>query len=443
MPVNSQGRVNEISTQFAGAGWKNLPQELVDEILGYLLDDLDSLKACSLTSKCLLGATRPLIHRRLVCLRLRPEGPEPKTSLFSRRKRDPGAFGRLVEADHSGVLRYTQHLTIKLEDHSLSARDMQEYLPHLRSITKLHTLTLNTIHLHLFVPVFNKHFGMFTNTLRHLDIRSAYGMEPQLLYIISQIHLLEDLTIVYSAGGSTAPHGHPVPMVTQSPPLRGKLVVAQVLFGELFDGLAAFPGGLNFSSLELRRCRHPEVIFARCGHTATSISYLWSWGDVPCESNPLHSHVYCDVTIGTIANSLDLRRCVVLERFEFNTMLSNLWQVGGWILRTLRTVTSAPFNEFVIWILDEEYPWSLRYPLLSDNSWGSVDVLLNELAEHNPDFRVVFRGDFDSFRCSIGGEHDEVGSLVKSHLPLVSSKCLVKFEQVRHVENRFRKSGIL
>ena len=64
-------RVGDISKQFTGAGWKHLPQELVDEILGYLLDDLDAFKACSLICKLLFGATRPLIHER-VCLASRP-----------------------------------------------------------------------------------------------------------------------------------------------------------------------------------------------------------------------------------------------------------------------------------------------------------------------------------------------------------------------------------
>ena len=67
MPDGIWRRVDDISKQYTGAGWKNLPQELVDEILDYLLDDLKALKACSLTCKCLFGATRPLIHRRLIC----------------------------------------------------------------------------------------------------------------------------------------------------------------------------------------------------------------------------------------------------------------------------------------------------------------------------------------------------------------------------------------
>ena len=291
-PVDIRDRISEISRKFTGAGWKNLPQELVDEILGYLLGDLPALRACSLTCKCLLGATRPLIHRRLVCLGSRLERPNQKMSRFSRRRRDPGAFGRLIEADRSDVLRYTQYLTIEVEDGSVSPEDMEECLRHLRSITKLHTLILSTFHLHLFIPVFNEHFGMSATTLRHLDIRSANGTERQLLYIICQFPLLEDLSIAYSAGERSA-HPEPlVPMITaQSPLLRGKLVVAQVRSRELFEGLAAFPGGLNFHSLELRWCEPPEVIFARCGHAATSISYSWSTGNVTGEPN-LSIHVY-------------------------------------------------------------------------------------------------------------------------------------------------------
>ena len=63
MPGGKQRRVDDISKQFTGAGWKHLLLELVDEILGYLLDDLDALRACSLTCKHLFGTTRPLIHQ--------------------------------------------------------------------------------------------------------------------------------------------------------------------------------------------------------------------------------------------------------------------------------------------------------------------------------------------------------------------------------------------
>jgi len=192
----------------------------------------------------------------------------------------------VIDADRSGVLHYTQHLTLKPEPvHPYPfcyPIHLQEYLPYLQSITKLHTLALIRFRIPWFIPVFTEHFGMFTNTLRHLDIRHAYGTARELSYIICQFPLLEDLTITYPADGPTVLQ---VPAITQSPPLRGKLALAQAP-RELSEGLAAFPGGLNFRSLELCWSTHLEPIFAACSHTATSISYSWRWDGTTCESNP-------------------------------------------------------------------------------------------------------------------------------------------------------------
>jgi len=261
----------------------------VDEILGHLTDDLDALKACSLTCKLLFGAARPLIHsrQRLVCFDSEPGSQKPKRFRFGRRRGgDPGAFAQLINGDRLDILHYARHLTIKAEDGPLVPRNMQKYLPHLRSITRLHTLTLGAFHFHPFTPLFNEHFGMFANTLRHLDIRNADCGAPELLYLICQFPLLEDLTIMSSPSGIVVPTEHPVPTITQSPPLRGKLALVQVRSRELSEGLAAFPGGLSFRSLELSWCTHLETIFAACGQTVTSISYLWRGGGIDSESGP-------------------------------------------------------------------------------------------------------------------------------------------------------------
>jgi len=282
-------RVNEISRRFTGAGWRNLPQELVDEILRYLLDDLPALKACSITCKCLFGAMRPLIHQRLVCSDSRLDLSKAKRSPFSRRKRNPGAFERLVDADRYGILSYTQRLTFKPGKDTLNPRfhprDMQECLPLFRSITKLHTLTLDAFHLHPFIPIFGEHFGMFTNTLRHLDIRNAFGTEQELLYIICQFPLLEDLTIVSSTGGLSAPR-YPVPSITQSPPLRGRLVLVRANSRELLEGLAGLPGGFSFRSIVLSRCgSNARVMVAAARRNLKSISYLWPSTNIYRESS--------------------------------------------------------------------------------------------------------------------------------------------------------------
>lgn len=149
-----------------------------------------------------------------------------------------------------------------------------------------------------------------------------------------------------------------------------------------------------------------------------------------------------------IADPLDLERNVVLERFEFSVQLSNLWRAHGWVHETVRTIRSPLFNEFVIWILGAS--WSPRFQQ-SVEGWKAVDELLGLLAERNPDFRVVFRGEFRSFHYNSNGAGSDIDvqdginirSIIDDQFPLVSSKSLVKFERVVCVENRFWKLGVL
>ena len=245
-----------------------MPQELVDEILGYLLGDLGTLKACSLTCKPLFGATRPIIHRRVFLVSM-PAWMVPRA-----RRECPDTFERLTDAERSGLLRYVKHLTFKLGDGSFHSVNMQNHLPHLRAITNLHSLTLVPFRVRSFIPVLNECFGMFGNTLRHLDVRNAYGTEQQLLYIVSQFSQLEDLTII-SPSTSVMYAGDPVPAIKRSPPLRGSLVLVQANSMELSYRFAGLPGGLNCSSLELVMCKGSQIVLDACGHSVMSMSYLW------------------------------------------------------------------------------------------------------------------------------------------------------------------------
>ena len=281
-PKDIKLRIDEIYKQFAGAGWKNLPGEIVDEILGHLSDDLGALKACSLTCKSLFGAARPLIHQRLCLVSGWKEGP-----LFGRLKRGHRAIERLIDADRSGLLRYTRHLTFRMRDGSFGdPGKMQEYL---RSISGLHTLTLDTVNTHPFIPIFDKHFSTFTNTVQHLDVRNAPGTVQQLLFTIHQFPFLEDLSIISPSETEASPQ--PVQTFTQSPPFRGKLTLADARSKNLLGSLAALPGGLNFCSLELFQCKHSQVVLAACSHSVTSISYLWkSRNELRCELD-LSTHV--------------------------------------------------------------------------------------------------------------------------------------------------------
>ena len=56
---------------------------------------------------------------------------------------------------------------------------------------------------------------------------------------------------------------------------------------------------------------------------------------------------------------------------------------------------SSALSEFVIWVQGGDYERTLRYT----NGGKTMESSLGALANQNPDFRVVFRGNCPSFRC--------------------------------------------
>ena len=126
---------------------------------------------------------------------------------------------------------------------------------------------------------------------------------------------------------------------------------------------------------------------------------------------------------------------MALERLEFTISLSGIATARNRVYWTLRTITSPVFNEFVIWLLDAKIPWTQ----MDHNDWRDMDAFLSySIAKRNPDFRVVFKGNFTSFRDSTWGNSDGVRSLITNLMPLVSSNRWAKFEYVSHVEIRGR-----
>jgi len=127
--------------------------------------------------------------------------------------------------------------------------------------------------------------------------------------------------------------------------------------------------------------------------------------------------------MGTIVDALDLRGNVVLKRFELHIGFSPLLQAHEWVLSTLRSIASSAFNEFVIWILSCYGPGPEVI-----NGWKTVDLLLCTLAERNPDFRVVFRGDHQFLFRESRYVYDGGPLIPQILLPDFFSKGFAKFE---------------
>ena len=260
------------------SGWNRLPPELVDEILGYLSDDLPSLKTSSLTCKVMLCSARPLIRSWLYLTPTQNRKPKGRfiKSLLKRSKEGSDGFDRLITADRQGLLQHTRHLVIKTSGLSLIPQSIQPYIPHLRSITKLRTLVIDGLDVSAFMPVFNDCLGMFTHSLRSLDIKHIWDSDRELLSFISRFPLLEDLSIRYCYALYFFLGPLP-PMLRTSPPFRGRLNLSLIMDSQtLCEAMAQLPGGLHFTSLELKGCGKPGAILTACQLTLRSVTYTWT-----------------------------------------------------------------------------------------------------------------------------------------------------------------------
>ena len=260
------------------SGWDCLPPELVDDILGYLSEDLPTLKACSLTCKAMVCSARPLIRNWLFLAssQNRRSSTRSLKTLLKRSKGRCDIFERLGTTHRQGLLRYTQHLVIRMGCLPHTPRPLQPYVPYLRTIEDIQTLTVEALDIPAFMPAFDECFGTFAKSLRGLDIGHTWDSESQLLWFISNFPSLEDLSIrsryiVRSYPGISAP----IPRT--SPPFRGHLKLSHVMGSPSFcEALAKFPGGLNFTSLELTGCEEPAAIITACRLTLRTISYTWT-----------------------------------------------------------------------------------------------------------------------------------------------------------------------
>ena len=259
-------------------GWNRLPPELVDRILQYLSEDLPTLKACSLTCKIMLGSARPLIESWLCLSPARKQKLNVRSikSLLKRSKKTLDSLERLADMDRRGLLLHTRHLVLKMDELSLVPQSLLPYIPFFLYIDNLQTLVIDGLDVTAFIPVFNSCLGMFTRSVRSLDIRHIWDSDRQLLWFIGQFPSLEDLSIrscyalYYFLGPSP-------PLIPTSPPLRGHLNLSTIWDSQTFcDALAHFPGGLHFTSVELKGCGKPESIIMACRLSLRSISYTWT-----------------------------------------------------------------------------------------------------------------------------------------------------------------------
>jgi hypothetical protein len=394
-----------------------LPQELIDHIMDMLRDDVQALKACSLTCRTMFVSTRRLIYHTL---RLPPQ----------KYRRDPTWLRAVSLMGERGLLQYARQVHIDWPPIS-SPEILLPHLHHFQSLDQVHTLTIEYCHV---TPEWSSQhktcFVHFYPTMTSLTLHRPSGQYRVILQFALQFPNLEDLCIesvdhelLYNPG-IAAPA-----IVNRSPPLRGHLRLEGAAPSAQYSKDLAYelPNGINFRSVELEDLAGSDAqhILNGCAHslenliiTPLSTSTHWlsllSWVMTGFSANfpPTGGEEFVGLTFAEIN---------VLRRLTFRMWLSYMSTFEPQLLlRALSTVTSPVFCELVLEL--GGHPYLDEPSSVYQDRWQEIDRHLEERFRDRRDFKIIIRKG-DSYGWEYFQRH------VKEYFPLLARRGCIEFEK--------------
>ena len=260
-------------------GCMGLPQEIVDYIMDMLHDNIQALKACSLTCKAMFASTRHLVHQTLhlttenIASRLLLDKEEK--SRYRMRDFLAANLQFLSQMGERGLLQYTRQVHISLYC-TLTPEILQPQLHYFQSLDRVHALTLahtDTSQYH-----HQECFTHFYPTLTSLTLRFPLGDYRDILRFASQFPKLENLCL--DSNGIRSGLNSTIPVITDRyPPLCGRLrlVGNHTVAQWPVDFVNELPNGMNFRSIELVDLyqHNPQHLLNTCTHTLENLSIVF------------------------------------------------------------------------------------------------------------------------------------------------------------------------
>ena len=273
----------DLSTMAIDGTWKDLPQEVVDHIMFMLGDNLESLKACSLTCKAMFVAARRLIHRKIFLtweqnwdvLTLR------ERQRYVRGERRGLTIKMISTTTARGLLPHGRHLFIDFRE-DFTPANLQPFNDHFQRYERIQDLTIFWFHPGDFLEQFDTFFANFVPTLRSLHLKTPKGNTRDILDFVCRFPHLDNLTIgtvhEYSPNLTTWETA-PLPVVKKVPSFRGRLKLYGI-YGRhhnLLQQLISLPGKRRFRFIHFwgYPAEMGQHIVDACGDTIETLSATW------------------------------------------------------------------------------------------------------------------------------------------------------------------------
>ena len=262
-----------------------LPYEITEMIIAHITNDLDTLKAFSLTCRSWYIIAVPRLHHTLT-LRENDLGVTH------------GQLKRLSKLQGLGLIPLVKEIRVKQWCHTggwfmpqaFSLRDLRYF----SAFANVHTLMLQNMDIYRFIPGIERYFEHFSPTLRSIILYRPCCTPRQLSYFLSLFPNLDDVEI-WGGREHVSTITEPPNFVPPSPPkLQGQLTLSDFHWAETWVHLATLCGGLRFRHIYLRMdASCAPVLLEACAETLESLRFYTrdnSVGKQPCMSLSSDSH---------------------------------------------------------------------------------------------------------------------------------------------------------
>ena len=272
----------DLTTATISGTWKVLPHELVDYIISTFANDLQSLKACSLTCRVMFASARHVIHRR-ICLTSEKNLELltlPEIQGYIRGDRRRVAIKMLSTIAARGLLPYARHIFIDI-GHDFTPANLQPFNHHFQCFNRIQELNIRFLDTPGFLKNFDTYFANFVPTLHSLHLDTPAGDIRDVLDFVCRFPHLDDLSfeIQRTFHGWGAWESESLPVVKSVPPFRGRLKLDGIGGSHdcLVQQLTSLPGKCRFRSINFRSCSPEAVqsIIYACSDTLESVSTTW------------------------------------------------------------------------------------------------------------------------------------------------------------------------
>ena len=244
------------------------PHDIVEMIIAHLACHRRTLKACSLACHSWYAAAVPHLHRTVTLTGGRPE--------IGCNRLEP-----LAKLHELGLTPFVREIRVKQGPGS-SAWFVPQAFGHLdlhyfSAFANIHTLNLENMQIHRFIPDTEHYFGQFSQTLESITLYDPSCSPQQLCHFLSSFPNLDDISIRISHThtlDTTTPDADQELVMFPLPKLRGKLALYNFPWVETWAHVIASCGGLRFHHVDL--CKNPRygpLLLEACADTLATLRF--------------------------------------------------------------------------------------------------------------------------------------------------------------------------